>query len=98
TSSETSGDDALQALAQALADLETRVATLETAQASTEQEMEAVQEDVETVKEVVDTEEFARLRDSLPDILKKFNKLDGIATPLPSKNPKGNKNKQFKFL
>ncbi|CEE91291.1 conserved hypothetical protein [Xenorhabdus nematophila str. Anatoliense] len=95
---ETSNDDALQALAQALADFETRLVALENKQESTAQSVEEVQEDIETVKEVVDTEEFARLRDSLPDILKKFNKLDGIATPLPSKNPKGNKKKQFKFL
>ncbi|WP_340616895.1 GPO family capsid scaffolding protein [Xenorhabdus entomophaga] len=98
TTTEPSGDDALQALAQAVADLEARVATLETAQASTEQEVEAVQEDVETVKEVVDTEEFARLRDSLPSILKNFGKLNNIATPLPKKNPKGNKDKNFNYL
>ncbi|CDH02836.1 GPO family capsid scaffolding protein [Xenorhabdus bovienii] len=98
TSTETSNDDALQALAQAVADLETRLAALESAQESTEQDVADVQEDIETVKEVVDTEEFARLRDSLPDILKKFGKLDGIATPLPSKNPKGNKNKNFNYL
>ncbi|AOM42227.1 GPO family capsid scaffolding protein [Xenorhabdus hominickii] len=91
TPPEAANDDALQALAQAVADLETRLAALETAQESTE-------EDLETVKEVVDTEEFARLRDNLPNIVKNFKKLDGLATPLPSRNPKGNKNKNFNYL
>ncbi|MGJ0626677.1 GPO family capsid scaffolding protein [Xenorhabdus bovienii] len=95
---QSTGDDPLQAIAEALARMEDRLAAVEAAQASTEQEVEEVQGDIETVKEVVDTEEFARLRDSLPDILKKFGKLDGIATPLPSKNPKGNKNKNFNYL
>ncbi|OCA54635.1 GPO family capsid scaffolding protein [Photorhabdus namnaonensis] len=93
-----SSDDALQALAQAVADLEARITALEGKQELTEQEVADVQEDVETMKAVVDTEAFARLRDSLPDILKKFNKLDGIATRLPSCNPKGDKNAPFKFL
>ncbi|OCQ52332.1 Phage capsid scaffolding protein (GPO) serine peptidase [Photorhabdus australis subsp. thailandensis] len=93
-----SSDDALQALAQAVADLEARITALEGKQELTEQEVADVQEDVETMKAVVDTEAFARLRDSLPDILKKFNKLDGIATRLPSRNPKGDKNAPFKFL
>ncbi|MBI6548896.1 GPO family capsid scaffolding protein [Xenorhabdus lircayensis] len=98
TTTEPSEDDALQALAQALADLETRLAALEGKQETTEQEVADVQEDVETVKEVVDTEEFARLRDSLPDILKKFGKLDAVVTRLPSRNPKGNKDKKFNYL
>ncbi|MCC8380198.1 GPO family capsid scaffolding protein [Xenorhabdus sp. PB30.3] len=91
-------DDPLQVIAETLAKMEDRLAALEAAQASTEQEVEEVQDDIETVKEVVDTEEFARLRDSLPEILKKFGKLDGIVTHLPSKNPKGNKNKKFNYL
>ncbi|MEQ1967594.1 GPO family capsid scaffolding protein [Xenorhabdus nematophila] len=95
---ETTGDDALQEIAEALAKMEDRLAAVEAAQASTEQEVEEVQGDIETVKEVVDTEEFARLRDSLPDILKKFGKLDAISTRLPPKNPKGNKNESFNYL
>ncbi len=98
TPSAPSEDDPLQALAQAVADLETRLAALESKQESTEQEVADVQEEVETVKEVVDTEEFARLRDNLPDILKKFGKLDAVSTRLPSRNPKGNKNKKFNYL
>ncbi|CBJ80139.1 conserved hypothetical protein [Xenorhabdus bovienii str. Jollieti] len=98
TSAENTGDDALQAIAEALAEMDKRMAAVESKLKSTEQEVEEVQGDIETVKEVVDTEEFARLRDSLPDILKKFGKLDGIATHLPSKNPKGNKNKSFNYL
>ncbi len=74
--------DKLQALAQALTDLETRVSALEG--------------QVDTVAEVVDTEEFASLRDNLPVILKNFNKLDNKVTTLPSRNP--GDNKKFKFL
>ncbi|MBE8588451.1 GPO family capsid scaffolding protein [Xenorhabdus griffiniae] len=91
TSTETTNDDALQALAQAVADLEARVAAMETTQ-------EEVVEDVETVKEVVDTEEFARLSKNLPAILKNFGKLDTLATRVPSRNPKGDKNARFNFL
>ncbi|MCP9267831.1 GPO family capsid scaffolding protein [Xenorhabdus sp. XENO-1] len=83
--------DALQALAQAVADLEARVATLETTQTE-------VKEDIETVKDVVDTEEFARLNKNLPAILKNFGKLDTLATRVPSRNPKGDKNARFNFL
>ncbi|PHM62017.1 GPO family capsid scaffolding protein [Xenorhabdus ishibashii] len=90
--------DALQAIAEALARMEDRLAAVEAAQASTEQVVDEVQEDVETVKEVVDTEEFARLRDSLPSILKNFGKLNKMATPLPKRNPQGNKNKNFNYL
>ncbi|PHM43745.1 GPO family capsid scaffolding protein [Xenorhabdus szentirmaii] len=98
TTTEPSENDALQELAQALADFETRLVALESQQESTAQEVEEVQEDIETVKEVVDTEDFARLRDNLPNLLKKFSKLDGISTRLPSKNPKGDKNDRFGFL
>jgi uncharacterized coiled-coil protein SlyX len=83
--------NALQALAQAVADLEARVATLETTQTE-------VKEDIETVKDVVDTEEFARLKSNLPAILKNFGKLDTLATRVPSRNPKGDKNARFNFL
>ncbi|HBZ7486918.1 TPA: phage capsid protein, partial [Klebsiella pneumoniae] len=51
-------------------------------------------EDVETVKEVVDTEEFAKLRDNLPELTKSFSK---VATKTPDKNP-GGKRKDFQFL
>ncbi|MBD1229322.1 phage capsid protein, partial [Xenorhabdus griffiniae] len=67
------------------------VAAMETTQ-------EEVVEDVETVKEVVDTEEFARLSKNLPAILKNFGKLDTLATRVPSRNPKGDKNARFNFL
>ncbi|CDL87214.1 GPO family capsid scaffolding protein [Xenorhabdus cabanillasii] len=98
TPAETTGDDALQAIAEALAEMDKRMTAVESQLASTEQVVEEVQEDVETVKEVVDTEDFALLRDNLSKIVKNFNKLDGIATRLPSKNPKGNKNSRFSFL
>lgn len=52
------------------------------------------QEDVEVVKEVIDTEEFAKLRDNLPEITKSFSK---VATKVPSKNPAGNR-KEFEHL
>ncbi|MGP9437751.1 GPO family capsid scaffolding protein [Ewingella sp. AOP8-B2-18] len=87
-------DDKLQALAEALAALETRVSALETKTDETDSTVDDIQSDVETVKEVVDTEEFARLRDNLPAIVKNFSKQ---STRLPEKNPKGTKT-EFKFL
>ncbi|KAA8727576.1 phage capsid protein [Ewingella americana] len=87
-------DDKLQALAEALAALETRVSALETKTDETDEAVDDIQTDVDTVKEVVDTEDFARLRDNLPAIVKNFSKL---ATTLPKNNPKGTKSK-FKFL
>ncbi|CCW29802.1 conserved hypothetical protein [Xenorhabdus nematophila F1] len=98
TPAETTGDDALQAIAEALAEMDKRMTAIESKLESTEQTVEEVQEDVETVKEVVDTEEFARLKSSLPAILKNFGKLDTLATRVPSRNPKGNKNARFNFL
>ncbi|MGC6387243.1 GPO family capsid scaffolding protein [Ewingella sp. S1.OA.A_B6] len=88
------GDDKLQALAEALASLESRVAALETKTEETDSTVVDIQSDVETVKGVVDTEEFARLRDNLPAIVKNFSKQ---VTPLPKSNPKGTKT-EFKFL
>ncbi|TPG61510.1 GPO family capsid scaffolding protein [Ewingella americana] len=88
------GDDKLQALAEALASLESRVAALETKTDETDSTVDDIQSDVETVKGVVDTEEFARLRDNLPAIVKNFSKQ---VTPLPKSNPKGTKT-EFKFL
>lgn len=89
--------DKLQALAEALAALEARVAALETKTEETDSTVEDIQTDVETVKDVVDTEEFARLRDELPNIVSKFSKLDKKVTTLPNKNPKGSR-KPFQFL
>jgi len=86
--------DKLQAMAEALAALENRVAALETKTDETDSTVDDIQSDVETVKEVVDTEEFARLRDNLPAIVKNFSKQ---VTTLPKNNPKGTKSK-FKFL
>lgn len=92
-------DDAmLQELAQALAAAEDKIAELEKKLAETQQDVTDVQEDVEVVKDVVDTEEFARLRDSLPEINKNFSKLNQVASRTPSRNPKGNKNERFDFL
>lgn len=92
-------DDAmLQELAQALAAAEDKIAELEKQLAETQQDVTEVQEDVDTVKEVVDTEEFARLRDNLPDITKNFSKLNQVASRTPSRNPQGNRNERFNFL
>lgn len=79
--------DKLQALAQALADAEARIAELES-------ELAQTVEDVETVKEVVDTEEFAKLRDKLPELTKSFDKM---VTKTPGRNP-GGKRKDFEHL
>ncbi|MDY4387750.1 GPO family capsid scaffolding protein [Pectobacterium aroidearum] len=84
------GGDKLQALAEALAALEMRVAALETGQ-------EEVQENLEVVIEAVDTQEFATLRDNLPDIIKNFGKLDEKITLLP-KRKIGDKTKTFSHL
>lgn len=91
--------DKLQQLAQALAEAEEEIQRLKSQLASTQQDVENVQEEVDTVKEVVDTEEFARLRDNLPQIVKNFGKLDEKITRLPKLNPANNtKEKGFKFL
>ncbi|HDR2889413.1 TPA: GPO family capsid scaffolding protein [Enterobacter asburiae] len=84
--------DKLQALAEALNNLEGRVAALESQVTST-------QEDVDTIAEVVDTEDFATLRDNISTVIKNFSKLDNKITQLPKhkrgENPKGRK---FNFL
>lgn len=90
-------DDKLQALAEAVANLESRVSALETKTDETDSTVEDIQGDFNIVKGVVDTEEFARLRDNLPSIVKNFSKLDAKATKLPVGNPKGAK-KPFSFL
>ena len=89
--------DKLQALAEVVASLESRIAALEAKTEATDSTVEDIQTDVETVKEVVDTEEFARLRDNLPNIVNNFSKLDVKVTKLPNKNPKGSR-KPFNFL
>lgn len=91
-------DDKVQVLAQAVADLESRVASLENKTEATDTAVEEVVADVEVVKEVVDTEDFARLRDNLPGIIKNFGKLDNKVTTLPKKYSKGEGKKPFKFL
>ncbi len=49
--------------------------------------------------EVVDTQEFATLRDSLPQIIKNFGKLDKKVTPAPERVfGKKRKKKRFNFL
>ncbi|MCE9733848.1 GPO family capsid scaffolding protein [Pectobacterium sp. IFB5596] len=84
------GGDKLQALAEALTALEERVVALETGQ-------EEVLEDIEVVKDVVDTQEFATLRNNLPQILKNFGKLDEKITKLPTRKI-GEKDKRFSHL
>lgn len=93
--------DKLQQLAVALAAAEEEIKSLKEKLESTQQDVEEVQEDIDTVKEVVDTEEFARLRDNLPQIVKNFAKLDEKITKLPKDNPKGDKkerSKGFEYL
>lgn len=92
TTDEPLADDKLQALAEALNNIETRVAAIESQLAST-------QEDVEAIADVVDTQEFATLRDNIGAVIKNFGKLDNKITQLPKHhrgdNPKGRK---FKFI
>lgn len=90
--------DKLQALAEALADIETRLSALEGKAAETASAVEEVQEDMDTVKGVVDTKEFKTLHDNIGGIVKNFRKLDEHTTQLPNKNPKGNGRKVFNYL
>ncbi|WP_249717659.1 GPO family capsid scaffolding protein [Proteus faecis] len=80
-------DEKLQALAQALADAEAEIASLKA-------QLEATQQDVEQVKEIVDTEDFAKLRDNLPNLMKTFSK---TSTKKPTENPNGGR-KPFEHL
>lgn len=98
TPEETGATDAMQALAEALSALEIRVTAIETQLTSTTEKVEDVEEDVEVIKDAVDTPEFKQLKDNLSDILGKFSKLDGVATRIPSKNPRGSKEKRFANL
>lgn len=77
----------LQALAEELNKALARITELEA-------ELAKTVEDVEVVKEVVDTEEFAKLRDNLPELTKSFSK---VATQTPGKNP-GAKRQPFNHL
>lgn len=85
-------DDKLQALAEALNNLEGRVASLES-------KLESTQEDVDTIAEVVDTQEFATLRENIGSVIKNFAKLDNKITQLP-KHDRGSKpqSREFKFI
>lgn len=62
------GDDKLQALANAVNELEGRVAAIEN-------KLNDVKDDVDTIAEVVDTEEFAAIRDNASEIVKRFSDL-----------------------
>ncbi|MDL9987985.1 GPO family capsid scaffolding protein [Providencia rettgeri] len=77
----TVNDEVLSGMAADLAAALSKIAELETM-------LEQAQSDVEVVKEVVDTEDFAKLRNNLPEITKSFSK---VATQLPGKNPAGRK-------
>lgn len=72
------GDDKLQALANAVNDLEARVGAIET-------QLSTVQEDVDTIVEVVDTEEFATIRDNAKEIVTRFNDLGNKNTRSPGR-------------
>ncbi|MGO0180063.1 GPO family capsid scaffolding protein, partial [Citrobacter freundii] len=72
------GDDKLQALANAVNELEGRVAKIEN-------QLNDVQGDVDTIAEVVDTEEFAAIRDNAKDIVKRFNDLGNKSTRTPGR-------------
>lgn len=84
--------DKLQALAEALNNLEGRVSAIETQLADT-------QESVDTIAEVVDTQEFATLRENIGAVIKNFGKLDNKITQLP-KHKRGDnpESRKFKFL
>lgn len=74
-------DEVLSGMAADLSAALSKIAELESM-------LEQAQHDVEVVKEVVDTEDFAKLRDNLPEITKTFSQ---VATKLPGKNPAGRK-------
>lgn len=94
---ESTGNEALQALAEAVAAIETRLTAVETSLSTTQSDVEDVQEDIEVVKDVVDSAEFKQLSDNLPKILKSFGKLDERITKLPNRNPRGDKDKEKRF-
>lgn len=83
--------DKLQALAEALNNIEGRVSAIEKQLAST-------QEDVDAIVEAVDTEEFSALLGNAKNIVKNFSKLDEKVTLLPKRKPSDQAEKKFKFL
>ncbi|EDV2891134.1 phage capsid protein [Salmonella enterica subsp. diarizonae] len=84
------GDDKLQALANAVNELEGRVAKIEN-------QLNDVQGDVDTIAEVVDTEEFAAIRDNAKDIVKRFNDLGNKSVRTPGRKI-SEKAGKFNFL
>lgn len=70
--------DKLQALAEVVNGIDERLTKVE-------EQLTAAQGDIDTIAEVVDTEEFASLRDNLPNILTNFSKLDKKVTKLPQR-------------
>ncbi|EAA4463380.1 phage capsid protein [Salmonella enterica subsp. enterica serovar Hadar] len=84
------GDDKLQALANAVNELEGRVAKIEN-------QLNDVQGDVDTITEVVDTEEFAAIRDNAKDIVKRFNDLGNKSARTPGRKI-SEKAGKFNFL
>ena len=87
-----SGDDKLQTLAEAVNGLEERLTKVE-------EQIASAQGDIETIADVVDTQEFASLRDSLPNILTNFSKLDNKVSKLPNRTfGEKEKGKTFKHL
>jgi hypothetical protein len=83
------GDDKLQALANALNELEGRVASIES-------KLAEVKDDVDTVAEVVDTAEFASIRDNASEIVKRFSELGNKNSRQQRSTP--GKEAKFKFL
>jgi len=82
-------DDKLQALANAVNNLEGRVTTIEN-------KLNDVKEDVDTIAGVVDTEEFATIRDNSKEIVKRFSEL-GTKNPRQQRSVQG-KDKKFNYL
>ncbi|HEY3982683.1 GPO family capsid scaffolding protein [Cedecea sp.] len=83
------GGDKLQALANAVNELEGRVAAIENT-------LSGVKEDVDTIAEVVDTEEFAAIRDNAPEIVKRFSDL-GAKNQRQQRSVQ-DKDKKFNYL
>ena len=84
------GDDKLQALANAVNELEGRISKIET-------QLNGVQDDVNTIAEVVDTEEFSAIRDNAADIVKRFSELNNKDNQPKGRNIQSKAGK-FKFL
>ncbi|WP_368924906.1 GPO family capsid scaffolding protein [Providencia sp. 1709051003] len=91
-------DETLAEMAKELDAALREIESLKQQLAETKVEVSDAQDDIDKVKEVVDTEDFAKLRDNLPNIVKSFSKLDKAVTTKPNLNPNGNKNARFNFL